>query len=184
MTGIKLTEVVSQIVEILTPLSAEDRHRAIRASLTLLGDEPLDTKGARTEPDRDSEDVAGLPRSAQLWMKQNKISNDELQQVFHISEENAQVIASEIPGKSDKEKTLNAYVLLGIANLLGSGKPSFDDDSARTLCKSSACFDTTNHARYLKGNELTGSKDKGWTVTAPGLKRGAALVKQLNEPST
>ena len=43
-------------------------------------------------------------------------------------------------------------------------------------------FDGTNHMKYMKGgNEFTGSKDKGWTLTAPGLKVGASLVTQLSK---
>ena len=30
------------------------------------------------------------------------------------------------------------------------------------------------------GNILSGSKDSGWTLTGPGLKAGADLVKALN----
>ena len=43
------------------------------------------------------------------------------------------------------------------------------------------CFDGSNHALYMKGkgNVLGGSKDAGWTLTGPGLKAGAELVKKL-----
>ena len=37
MAEIKVTEVVARIVDILTPLSSEERKRVISASLTLLG---------------------------------------------------------------------------------------------------------------------------------------------------
>jgi len=78
---------------------------------------------------------------------------------------------------------LNVYVMAGIAKLLEAGDPSFDDKTARDLCKSAGCFDNTNHSKYLvdKGNEFAGSKDKGWVLTAPGLKRGAALVKEISK---
>lgn len=74
-------------------------------------------------------------------------------------------------------------MLVGIAKLLSSGDPSFDDKSARALCETSGCYDSANHAASLrdKGNEFTGTKDKGWTLTTPGLKRGAILIKELNK---
>lgn len=62
---------------------------------------------------------------------------------------------------------------------------SFDDKSARAQCQSSGCYDHTNHATYMKdkGNDLAGSKDKGWSLTNPGLKAGAMLVKQIAQAS-
>jgi hypothetical protein len=117
-------------------------------------------------------------------MKQNDVTIDDIQQTFHMADGVVEVIASDIPGKNGKEKTLAAYVLTGIAGLLATGNAAFDDNSARGVCKSSGCFNLANHAAYLKekGNEFTGSKDNGWTLTTPGLKRGAALVKELGRP--
>jgi hypothetical protein len=183
MAEIKVTEVVARIVDILTPLSSEERKRVISASLTLLGDEAASFRKTGAGASHESGEEAGdfSPR-AQVWMRQNSISTDELQQVFHLADGAVEVIASEIPGKNAKEKTYSSYVLTGIARLLATGEPSFDDKSARALCKSSGCFNAANHALYLsdKGNEFTGTKEKGWTLTAPGLKRGAALVKELS----
>jgi hypothetical protein len=75
----------------------------------------------------------------------------------------------------------NAYVVSGISQLLLKGEPSFTDKDARTLCERSGCYDSANHSAHLKdrGNEFSGSKDKGWTLTAPGLKRAAELLKQM-----
>ena len=128
-------------------------------------------------------EALGLPIKAQTWMKQNDISVDELQSVFLLTNGSVEVIASDIPGKGKKEKTYNAYVLTGIARLLATDMPNFDDKTARDLCISFGCMDNTNHANYLKnkGNEFSGNKEKGWMLTTPGLKRGGALVKELNK---
>jgi hypothetical protein len=114
-------------------------------------------------------------------MKQNGVTEDNLSHVFHIDGGAAEVIAGEAPGKSDKEKTLNAFVLTGLAEFLQTGDPKFDDKAARALCKKLGCFGEGNHATYMKdrGNLLGGSKEGGWTLTGPGLKAGAELIKGM-----
>lgn len=180
MTEIKTAELIPKMMEILTPLSPEERRRLIGASLTLLGDEGSSPRAP--EPRHKADEAGGnLPGRAQAWMGQNNVSLDELEQVFQIEQGKVEVIAPEVPGKNEK-KTYAAYVLTGVSKLLASGEPSFDDKSARAVCKSAGCFNTPNHAAYIadKGNEFTGTKEKGWTLIGPGLKRGAALVKELN----
>lgn len=177
----KLTEVVSKVVELLTPLASEDRLRVMRASLTLLGQS---ASGTNLEEGKDeSEGAADFNAMARAWIKQNSLTHGELEQVFHMADGTVTVIAADIPGKNKKEKTLNAYVLTGISHLLSSGKPAFDDKSARMLCQTAGCYDSPNHATTLKnkGNWFAGTKDKGWTLTAPGLKHGATLIKELNK---
>lgn len=156
----------------------------IEASLTLLGDKPIgiqaaSVNGGGSNSGAKAEETGSLPGKASLWMKQNGLSMAQIEQVFHFDGDTVDVIASEIPGKNAKQKTLNAYVLIGISKLLATGSASFDDESARTLCKSSGCYNKANHALYLsdRGNIFTGSKDKGWTLTAPGLKQAAEMVK-------
>jgi hypothetical protein len=177
----KTPNIVGKIVDILTPLTSEERQRVISASLMLLGETSV--KSASGGKGDGGEEVNGLPDRARAWAKQNNLSLEDLQQSFHISDGKADVIAADIPGKNKKERTYNAYILAGIATLLSSGYPYFDDKTARALCETSGCYDSANHATYLKGkgNEFTGTKDKGWTLTAPGLKRGASLVKELSK---
>jgi hypothetical protein len=93
-----------------------------------------------------------------------------------------EITASHPPGKNAKLQTINTYVLTGIGKLLETGVPKFDDKAARDNCKSLGCFNTANHVVYMKkkGNVLSGSKTKGWTVTGPGLKVGAELIKQYS----
>jgi hypothetical protein len=184
MTSKKPAEITSEIVDLLTPLSSDDRQRVFRAALVLLGETPSATGNSATTAELNSNpDLGtGLPQKAQIWMKQNGITEQQLQQVFHLDGGSAEVIAADIPGKNKKEKTLNAYVLIGLSRLLSSGDAAFDDKSARALCISSGCYDASNHAATMKGkgNAFTGTKDGGWTLTAPGLKHSAELVKSLS----
>jgi hypothetical protein len=187
MTRNKITDVVTKVVEILTPLSSDERRRVIGASLTLLGDEEAVQfkSGGKSESQENNDGFTGVHSRANVWIKQNSISSSELEQVFHIKGGVISIIAPDVPGRSSKEKTLNAYVLTGLGKLLAEGITEFDDKTAKELCKTLGCLDATNHAKYLngKGNEFTGSKEKGWTLTAPGLKRGAVLVKELGKVS-
>lgn len=172
---------LTQIVDILTPLPAEERARVIRAALVMLGDSalPLD---ARDQENKD-EISKDIPPRARAWMKQYAITAEQLQEVFHLSDGAIEVIAANLPGRNKKEQTYSAYILAGIGQLLLNGAPIFDDKTARSLCEAAGCYDVANHATSLKGkgNEFSGSKDKGWALTAPGLKRGADLIKDMNK---
>ena len=174
-------DAMTKIVEILTPLSSEDRARAVSAALTLLGDvqSKAPQEGADDQIASDS-DLGVLSPRTRHWMNQNGISVTELQHVFHVVDGGAEVISA-IPGRNKKEQTYSAYVLTGLGQFLVTGNAAFTDKAARALCEASGCYDRANHAVHLRdrGNEFTGTKEKGWTLTAPGLKRAAELVKEL-----
>ncbi len=183
----KIADATSKIVALLEPLESDERHRAIEASLTILegesrnggsssgGSATVVTSGASAKHDAEA---SGLPQRAQSWMKQNGLGAKQVEQVFDTT--NGEIIGA-VPGNSKKEKTLNTYVLVGISGLLKTGNATFDDKTARIVCQNVGCYDGPNHAATMgaKGNELSGSKDKGWNLTAPGLKCGADLVKQI-----
>ncbi len=179
------TNVLVQIVELLTPLASDERKRVVQSALTFLGDTPLaaaPAPGPADEGSSSSLDAPFLPK-VNAWIRQMEISPDELQQVFHVEGGTAEMIASNVPGKNNKEKTLNAYVLTGATAFLTAGTPNFDDKAARAMCKHLGCHDESNHALYIKnkGNEFTGTKEKGWTLTSPGLKRAATLIKEMTK---
>ena len=175
-------EVMGKIVELLTPLESEERMRIVAAALTLLGEKglPVGAKSATAEQDSD-EQSASFPPRARTWMKQHGVTTEQVQQVFQVSGDNAEVIAASIPGKSKREQTLSAYILTGAGKLISTGEANFDDKSARALCEAAGCYDSPNHTAILrnKGNEFTGSKDKGWSLTSPGLKRAADMIKEI-----
>jgi hypothetical protein len=183
MTSKSVTEVVAAIVSELTPLGPEERRRVIQASLVLLGDAPVASTDGASIAQVDFADVGLMPR-ARAWMRQNGLSMEELQQAFHIEGSDCQVIVSAIPGKANRERVRSAYLLTGVAQLMVTGEPRFDDREARELCVRFGFFDTTNHSKYVKGgNEFTGSREKGWILTAPGLKQAALLISELNRVS-
>lgn len=185
MTTFKPSEITGQIVDLLTPLSSEERQRIVAASLMLLGEQSLKAstaaKGTSAEATDDEPEASALSGKAKTWQKQNGLTASQLSQAFHTSGDKTDVIVGDMPGKNKREQALSAYVLTGIAQLLSTGEPTFTDKDARALCTSAGCYDATNHAKALanKGNWFTGTKDKGWTLTAPGLKHGATLIKGL-----
>lgn len=181
MSKPKIAEVTGQIVDLLEPFETAERRRIISASLTLLGDTESTATKSSTSMESASDELQGISNQARIWMKQNDISEEDLQHVFHIADGTVEVIAADIPGKDGKAKTINAYILQGLSSFLVTGVAKFEDKSARALCTKSGCYNAANHVVYIKGvgNRLTGSKDMGWTITTPGLKYGAGLIKEL-----
>jgi hypothetical protein len=179
MKTTNIAEAATKIVELLAPFESEERQRAVRAALTLLGEGALPTVEPATG--RLNDDVDGTPARAKAWLRQHGVTSENLEHVFHRDGDRVEVIAAGIPGSSTKERTLNAYLLAGISRLLATGDASFDDGTARQLCRTLGHYDHTNHATYLrdKGNKFAGSKEQGWTLTAPGLAQAAALIKQM-----
>ena len=191
--GPRIAEIAGEIFALLEPLTSEDRHKVINGSLVLLGEasqggtrglggsgparQPAD-EGGKHDPD-----LGGLPPRVANWMSQNGLTTAQIERVFDIAADGVTVIASEAPGTDAKNKTRNAYVLQGVSHFLASGDSTFDDKSARKVCEDLGCYNKTNHATYMKdkGNVLTGSKAGGWKLTAPGLKHGADLVKELTK---
>jgi len=181
----KIAELVGKTVALLEPLESDERQKVIKAVLTILEEPSMPPTGnggggAHTSGKTGQGSSVTSPRS-KTWMQQNGLTTEQIEQVFDLA--TGEVIASEVPGKSDKEKTYNAYVLLGVGRLLASGDSSFDDKSARKFCESLGCYNSANHSNYIaeKPNVLIGTKEKGWKVTAPGLGRGADIVKELTK---
>lgn len=181
----KPSDALAQIIDTLTPLETEVRQRTLAAAQAYFAPAQPALQSAppsHSAPQQQTIEVnSAISAKAEIWMKQNNVSDEDLERVFHTSKDDAEFIASSVPGKSKKDQTFNAYILLGISKLISTGNPFFEDKEARELCVKQGCYDSANHATYFKdkSNELAGTKEKGWTVTAPGLKSGALLVKEL-----
>lgn len=181
MSAAQNTAIVAKIVELLEPLASDERQRVVTASMTLLGESnmPVNQPAAAASLDADA-GMQKMPSKVQAWMKKHSIGLEQLNHVYHIEGEETDFIAS-MPGKNKKDKTYNAYVLTGLGRFIITGNTQFDDKSARALCEKCACYDNANHATHMsnRGNEFTGSKEKGWSLTEPGLRRAAELVVEI-----
>jgi hypothetical protein len=188
-TPTDIPAVTTNLYNLLQPLQSEERKRVIKAALTMLGDDTSvanqksEKGGAADDGDGDNSDFNSKART---WMSRNKVSAQELAHVFHVDGETVDIILDTVPGKNQKEQAINAYMLTGVAELLKTGDPKFTDKVARESCKKLGCYADTNHATYLKrpGKVLSGSKDSGWTLTGPGMKAAAELVKELTAERT
>jgi len=180
-----IADATTKIYEQLQPLSPEERLRAVKAALTLLGEPTSDVAPARVKSangsDKGESDdgvVDGTSEKAAAWIRKNGIDEGALEQMFHIDGGKADLIGDPI-GKSKRQQTVNTYILTGLASFIATGIPEFSDDEARGYCQHFGCYDSPNHSNYVKafGNRITGSKASGWKLTAPGLKAAAALLK-------
>jgi hypothetical protein len=180
-----LKTLVAGLYDLLEPVESADRKKAIKAVMAMLGDDaPIaDQKpGKGTDVggnEDDDDDNSDFNAKARTWMSRNKVTADEIAHVFHVDGETVDVIIDTVPGNNTKAQAINAYMLTGIAEFLKTGDSKFTDKAARETCKKLGCYAETNHATHMKrpGNVLSGSKESGWTVTGPGMKAAAELIK-------
>jgi hypothetical protein len=166
MADINIPSIVSKLYELLEPVESTMRKRAIKAALTMLGDddpdmEPEQRGGRRVERLNNNIGENDFPQKVQIWMKSNSITDDHLQHTFHIEIGKVQLIAGELPGKTGKDRTISAYLLTGLTQFLETGEAKFDDKTARGVCKAHGCFDEGNHSYNLKGkgNLIGGTRE-------------------------
>jgi hypothetical protein len=179
------TEAVPLLVALLQNLSPEDQKRAVSAAMILLG-QPMPGIQAEKAHVQEIESFSGVSPKATQWMQKFSITEDQLTQVFSISPDEVDVIASTLPSDSKRQQTSEAYILCGLRSLIRAGEGRFDDKEARILCEKLGCYDPANHSNYMKafGNVLSGSKESGWKLTNPGVERAAHIVKKLTERPT
>jgi hypothetical protein len=176
-------EAAAKLVQILAPLSSEERKMAIDATMIFLrstaGGEVAPTK--RSESHYESGNSDGISAKGLAWMKKCGISRQQLDHVFSIDGGSVEVIASRMPGSSRRQQTVEAYVIAGLKGLLHTGEPNFSDKEARGVCSKVGCYDIGNHSNYINalGNLVSGSRDTGWKLSNPGLERAAEIVRIL-----
>ena len=178
----KSTETLTKLIELLEPLEEKERKRTVDTAMLFLKSHP--TEGADVTQGDDSyeenEDLQ-LSSKALSWLKRSKLKLEDLEEVFHFEGEEVEIIASDVPASGNRAKTQQCYILLGIKNLLQTGHATINDKEARSLCEQLGCYDSANHSKIVKdlGNQVTGDKDKGYSLTAPGLRAGTELLTQM-----
>ncbi len=178
-----LASAMTKVIEILTPLDSDQRRRVMQAAFALLGEEPVlkapGKQSAKPDDGAAGEVIEGISAAAAPWLAKAKITQEQLEQHLHFDGGAVTVIS--LPGNATKriDQVMHTYLMQGLAAFLATGEASFSDKDARDLCEHFGCYDATNHAKYIKefGNRITGSKNAGWKLTAPGLTAAAELLK-------
>ena len=176
---------VPKLVQLLEPLTPDERQRAISAAMILFG-QSAPVHSGNQSVDEPHEVGEGICTKAASWMKKNAITREQLDHVFSIENDSIDVIAARMPESGKRKQTTQAYVLCGVRSFLRNGDFNFSDGDARELCNRVGCYDAPNHAAYATsfGNLITGSKESGWRLTNPGLSVGAQIIKQLAPEAT
>jgi len=178
-------DAVPKLVQILTPLSPDERQRAISAVMSLFG-QPISSLGESRKDSATDETpttVDGIHGKASGWMRKTGVTQAQLEHVFSIEPDAIDVIAAKLPGKSKRQQTVQAYLVCGLKSFLRIGDATFADKDAREICTKVGCYDSANHSNYLKafGNLIGGTKDAGWRLSNPGLAEAAKVVNELTE---
>ena len=120
---------IEGIVQILGPMSSEERQRVVQGALVILGEVLPDVGGApnrREEVGDDNEALRQVNPRAKTWMKQHQVAADGLTHVFDFSDNDngVVVIAAALAGKNTAEKVIRTYALTGISALWLPATPS------------------------------------------------------------
>jgi hypothetical protein len=124
-----------------------------------------------------------LGPKASKWIQRHAITREMLDEVFHLTGDGIEIIASSIPGTSKREMTVNCYLLCGTRGLLKDDVPSIDESEAISVCKRLTAYDKNNHTtnRSGVGNKMSGNRPT-FTLTGPGEAAAADLIKQMCIP--
>ncbi len=185
------TKALMSIVEVLEPLEPTERRRCINAAMVLLGEDhehitigsqkSAKRPGVADDDGTDMESSGIFGEKASRWMVQHKISESQLHNVFHINGGNVELIADSVPGRSRRDKTINCYLLVGIRGLLRTDEPRFADKDAIEYCQVTHSYDKNNHTTFRQAlsNRVSGDRQSGFTLTVPGLRDAALLIKEM-----
>ncbi|MBX3435278.1 MAG: hypothetical protein KF847_18320 [Pirellulales bacterium] len=178
-----LLDVSNQIYSLLEPLESPERRRIIDSVFTLLGEENsrMPVSGDRKAKERGAIEDGELPigPKARRWMSQNDITETMLEEIFHFSNGNAEVFAADVPGTSKMSRSRSCYLLAGTQSFLATDEPTFQDSAGVAICKRMGCYNGPNNAKMRSDMGLGGSKQAGWTLTAPCLREAAQLIKSM-----
>lgn len=197
--GPRITVVVAQLFDILEPLDAGFRARALRGVLAMLADGsggvPLDLgvpvtpsagavtpTGGTAPPPSDGASKFAKGKKAQAWLRRNSLTDDVLDHVFHVENDDGRpVLFAPVPGTGKKGQTINCYLLVAAQNFLATDELKVTEAEVVAVAKDGGYYDRANHSvtRGALGNRFSGNKDVGFILTTPGQDAAAALIKSI-----
>jgi hypothetical protein len=150
-------------------------------------EKPADTAGetnTRTdepEADLDHGEFAGISPVAQKWMQRNGLQSKPLSAIFSLGGDEIDLVANKVPGKSNRARMHNVFLLTGVAAYLAGGAARFPFDKVKEACLHYDAYDRTNFSNYVKkfASEFSGSAETGYTLTARGLNNAVTLIREM-----
>lgn len=184
-----VTEVTTALYSLLEPLASEDRAKCLRAALVLLGENAVpEMSGASAISPAGTSAVVTFDESEGMlgpklrrFLRQHRLMESQLHQIFHIAGETVELIANEVPGNTKKERTINCYLLVGVRNLIEGDEAKFEDKEALEYCQLTGSYDKNNHTtnRQALSNRMSGDRRHGFSLTVPGLRAAAELIRMM-----
>lgn len=172
-------ELALTIYNLLAPYDSEIRVRVMQSAMTLLGETSV--RAPRDSPvSLGGFDDLKLGPKALKWIQRHSISREMLEEVFHLTGDGVDIIASTVPGASKREMTVSCYLLCGVRGLLKDDESTLDESDAISVCKRLTAYDKNNHTsnRGAVGNKMSGSRPS-FTLTGPGETAAAELIKLM-----
>ncbi|WP_342740486.1 hypothetical protein [Bradyrhizobium sp. B117] len=99
---------LDSLAGLLEPIDPAERNKAVKAALTMLGDDAAvadqrgSGKGGAGDDDDDGDDNSEFNPKVRTWMSRNKVTAEEIAHVFHVDGEAVDVIVDTVPGKNEK----------------------------------------------------------------------------------
>lgn len=189
-TGI--TNVTAAMFDLLEPLESEDRKKCVKAAMVLLGEDFAVAASPEVGPPAETVGTGNghvavastrqLGEKVKRWMVQHKVTDAHLDQIYHI-DGTVELIAHSVPGATKKEKTINCYLLVGVRSLIQNDEPKFSDKEGMEFCQITQAYDKNNHTtnRQALSNRVSGDRRTGFTLTVPGLRDAANLIKSMGQ---
>jgi hypothetical protein len=175
-------ELALQIYNILVSRESEIRRRVMQSAMTLLGETALSPviRPHVLQAGADGFEDLKLGPKAMRWAQKHAVTRPMLEEIYHLTDEGVEIIASNVPGASKREMTVGCYLLSGIRGLLENDVSTLDESETITECKRLTAYDKNNHTanRQAVGNKMSGSRPT-FTLTGPGETAAADLIKQM-----
>ena len=119
---------------------------------------------------------------APAFFARQNITEEEWQKVFHFDGTTYSIIVDDLKETTKSKKQVNLALLEGIKELLTGGVATIVKDDLIELCKKYDAYDSSNFASHMKKQKsLFLARGDNWSLTKPGEKRAAEVVKDLSQ---
>ena len=119
-------------------------------------------------------------KAAPVFFTRQNITEEEWQKVYHLEGTTYAIIVDDLKETAKAKKQVKLALLEGIKELLTGGVATIIRDDLVESCKKYDAYDSSNFATHMKNQKsLFLAKGDNWSLTKPGEKRAAEVIKEL-----